>query len=232
MLSKQMGFLTDREHGLAQERLHSEHLAGKLIGLGAELDRLQKAGLAHSEAGRPASVESHSLQIEQLTKANSALEKVRQQHGDCPGKLALSSEIDSLNRTSRQLEEDLKRAHLQLSEGAHSQHVHGRSCLCIVLMATEVEALRARVIQKEQEVSDMRHSAISLASKHPNPSNHNKPDHNNHNNPSNHNKPDHNNHNNPSNHSKPNPNHSKPNPNHSNDPNPNDHSNHKTTPLK
>lgn len=58
------------------------------------------------------------------------------------------------------LEEDIKKLRLRYSDQISAETRHEAMCMSFVLMAAEVESLRARVSEKEVQFQEMRKSIL------------------------------------------------------------------------
>lgn len=88
-------------------------------------------------------------------------------HVNCGDKIKiLSEEIDRLTYENKSQLDDLERLKLRFSETLSIEKRHEQFCMSFVLMASEVESLRSRVLEKDREVESMRKSMLMSARVH------------------------------------------------------------------
>lgn len=58
------------------------------------------------------------------------------------------------------MEDDIKKLRLRYSDQISAETKHEAVCMSIVIMAAEIEALRARVSEKEVQFQEMRKSIL------------------------------------------------------------------------
>ena len=73
----------------------------------------------------------------------------------------LDAELDRLKAENKTLDDDIKRLRLKYAEGINYEKIQEAYQMKVVQMGVEIEALRARVEQREVNVEDMRKSILN-----------------------------------------------------------------------
>lgn len=90
-----------------------------------------------------------------------SLEEEIHQYGDYAKRITiLSAEIDRLTNENRGLDEDGRRIKLKFAGQISGEMRHEQLCLVFCMLCAEIDALRSRVHEKENNVQEIRRSIL------------------------------------------------------------------------